>query len=522
MIILIANIGTSDLAVKIDGFNYYLPIFERREPNEDISGLTTDELEIWHNRNSYTELLCDELNVCVSKSPRTGEPEFSFIEFSEKLLQTYLSKPDTWHSRIRPGRIGGVIIDAKNKFTLDKIHLFVTNQKPQHKLDTIYLFEILKHWFKREYEIQLIAEEIPIKITAKESDDLLDYYYKFFHKNISSDDTVIVSIKGGTPQMHTALKMQAIASSVSRLMFIDPQFSISKTLTGEFSDCKLTSYWQYMRTQKYQTVKLLLDENRWDFNGAIQILLDWNEVLNFFIKHNVIDSQDIADSNAVISRVISTLSIGIACFNLDSDAAKQILRSNSKQQLSIRLVNEVQNYDKVLNLYTQCRILWKLNQVANFLARMSSFYEVILEKLAIYLNCEESFKKFNNRFDKRKLIDQQVCSRNLPQELQAWQEILNLLKSFDYWCTHRNKLIHGAKGVSKARTQELFDQEYQENPLICQPDDILRNMGKILSSSIPIVKNGYRYKFIGDNNEHYIYSEVKDWVIKTLINDGLH
>lgn len=519
MTILIANIGTSDLAVKIDGFDYYLPIFERREPNEDISELTTDELEVWHNKNSYTELLCDELNVCVSKSLRTKEPEFSFIEFSDKLLQTYLSKPDTWHSRIRPGRIGGVIIDAKNKFTLEKIHLFVTNQKPQHKLDTIYLFKILKHWFKREYGFQLIAEEIPIKITAKESDDLLYYYYKFFHKNISSDDTVIVSIKGGTPQMHTALKMQAIASSVSCLMFIDPQFSITKTLTGEVSDCKLTSYWQYMRTQKYQTVKLLL-ENGWDFNGAIDILEDWKAVLKFFLSHKVIGSQDIASSNEAISRVIKTLAVGINCFNLDIQSAKKVLQDNSQSRLSHKMTHEVMKYDSLLNLYTQCRIYYQLEQIANFLSRMSSFYEGVLARIARNIDCYKNFE-YTNRFDKREFVDKKVRMRNIRRELEAWEEVQTLLKSLDYWCTQRNRLIHSAEGVSKKRMQELFTQQHNYNSDLCHPDEILANMAKILSSHLEIVTNEYCYKFVGENKQYYIYSEVKDWVIDKLMTDGL-
>ncbi|MEH2104386.1 MAG: hypothetical protein V7K76_32560 [Nostoc sp.] len=518
MAILIANLGTSDIAIKLDGFNYYLPIFDRGEPNEDLSGLNSDELDIWEKRNNYAELLCDELNVKYTKqeSSRGIQIDFLFTEFSQNLLKAYLLDPDTWHNRIRPGRIGGVILDAIKKFELPEIYLFVTNQNPQHKLDTIYLFDILNRWFKQEYNLQLTAQKIPIKVTAKEADELLDYYYQFFAKSIKSDSTVLVSIKGGTPQMQTALKMQALASSVSRLIFIDPQFDISTSLAGKFSDCKLTSYWRYMRTQKYQIVKLLLEENHWDFNGSIQILQDWQAVLKFFISYHVIGYDDIAKSNEAISRIIKTLELGINSFNLDIRSAQLFLQKNYQLNLSKRLASEVNSYDEVLNLYTQCRIYWKLNQIANFLSRMSSFYEAVLEKLARNLGCYADFRRLDNRFDKRDFVGNQIQVRNIAKEVQDWKEILSLLKSLDFWCRQRNNLIHSAEGVSQTRMQELFNQEIKINTVVCAPNYIVKNMAEILKSDMKIVKNEYRHIFVGENQEYYIYSEVKNWVIQTL------
>lgn len=524
MAILLANLGTSDLAIKINDFDYCLPIFERNEPNEDTSRLNIGELEVWKDRNSYTEFLYEELNMTLIPSKIAGEKigvKSSFVDFSQSLLQKYLSNPDIWHHRIRPGRIGGVIIDAQKKFELQKIHLFVTNQSPQHHLDTVYLFEILKYWFKREYDSTLIANEIPFGVTAKESDKLLSFYYDFFTENINSNSIVLVSIKGGTPQMQTALKMQAIASSVSRLMFIDPQFDISKILAGEFSDCELTSYWRYIRTQKYQTVKLLLEENHWDFNGSTQILRDWQTVLKFFISHHIVETNDIASSSQVISKIIKTLDIGINCFNLDIKYAQTFLQNNPQLKLSSRLASEVNNYDVTLNLYTQCRIYWKLNQIANFLSRMSSFYEAVLDKLANNLNCYSGYSRFDNRFDKRNFIDSQMKSNNTHQKIQDWEKILTLLKNLDFWCKQRNSITHDGKGVSKQRMEELFNQESKYNSEICHPNLIIRNMEAILSNNLELVRNEYKHKYVAENQEYYIYSEVKNWVIQTLDTHSL-
>lgn len=521
MAILLANLGTSDLAIKINDFDYCLPIFERKEPNEDTSKLTTNELDAWNSRDTYAKFLYDELEMKLIKSKNTeeetGEVKSSFIEFSEKLLERYKSDPVTWHPRIRPGRIGGVILDAQKKFELQKIYLFATNQNPQHKLDTVYLFEILDLWFQREYDLKLTIQEIPFGVTAKEADKLLDFYYRFFAEHISNDSILLVSIKGGTPQMQTALKIQALASSVSQLMFIDPQFDIGKTLAGEFSNCELTSYWRYTRTQKYQTVKLLLEENHWDFNGAIKILKNWQGVLKFFITYKVVGTNDISKSNEAISRIVKTLDVGINSFNLDIDSAQKFFRENPQLELSKSLKTQVNNYDIVLNLYTQCRIYWKLNQVANFLSRMSSFYEAVLVKIAKKMGFYSTFPSKDNRYNKRDFVDAQIKLRNVSKEIQDWQQVLNLLISLDFWCQQRNYIIHHAQGISKERMEELFKPRNQDN--VCTPQLIMSNMTKILTNDLEIVRNEYRHKFVGDNQEYYIYSEVKNWIIQTLDED---
>ncbi|MHC5726755.1 MAG: hypothetical protein ACYTXY_22000, partial [Nostoc sp.] len=63
---------------------------------------------------------------------------------------------------------------------------------------------------------------------------------------------------------------------------------------------------------------------------------------------------------------------------------------------------------------------------------------------------------------------------------------------------------------------ELFNQEIKINSFVCAPNSIVINMAEILRSDMRIVKNEYRHKFVGENQEYYIYSEVKNWVIQTL------
>lgn len=519
MAILIANLGNSDLSVKLNEFDFYLPIFERREPNQKTSHLTTEELDVWNEKNIYAGMLCEELKVEYPISPKTGEPEISFLEFSKKLLHFYKNDFSSWHDRIRPGRIGGTILEAKNKFNVRNVYLFVTKQEPIHKSDTFYLMEILKLWFKREYNNEITIQEIPVNIAVNEIDELLDYYYNFFINHIKDDEPVLVSIKGGTNQMQTALKMQSLASSVSRLIFIDPQLDISKSLAGEFSDCQLTSYWRYMRTQKYQTVKLLLDENHWDFNGAIQILQSWKAVLKFLIQHEVVNSQEISDNNQFLSKVIKTLNLGINCFNLDIKSAQYFLHKNSQLAISSTIINEIKNYDVNLNLYTQCRIYWQINQIANFLSRTSSFYESILVSIAKKIRCydrDHFNKNLKNRYEKIEFIESKIRLNNISEQIQHWEEVVDCLESLEFWCIQRNNLIHSAEGVSKEKMQELFEQEKHKKPQTCAPHLILQKMSTILVNDLGIIKREYKHKFVDENQEYYIYSAVKNWVVQTL------
>lgn len=215
MTVIIANIGTSDLAIKID--DYYYPVrFDRSEPNIDYSDLTDNEKSAWQQREAFIkDFICNELKV-----PLDSNGDFSFREFTSKLLEAYSHEPKTWHQRIRPGRILGVIQASQEpKFQANTAYIFVTDQlatvKQGYPSDSIHLFDILSKWFELElYKLKLKKIVIPQTISAIDQDGLLDYYYKFFVNEINNNETVLISIKGGTPQMQTALKIQAIAKKI--------------------------------------------------------------------------------------------------------------------------------------------------------------------------------------------------------------------------------------------------------------------------------------------------------------------
>ena len=173
--ILVANIGTSDIAIEIEEF--YIPIgFVRNERNIDYTGLTEDEKLVWEQelKDSYIlEYLCPELDIKV-RTAQNGKKTFSFRDLTERIFEAYQKDEETWHKRIRPGRIWGVIKSAIEKFQTKEVYIFVTDQP--HPSDTIYLFEILEKWCKREYpNLTLIKQLIPKEIPAINQDLLLNY-----------------------------------------------------------------------------------------------------------------------------------------------------------------------------------------------------------------------------------------------------------------------------------------------------------------------------------------------------------
>ncbi|NEO75658.1 hypothetical protein [Moorena sp. SIO4G3] len=579
MAILIANIGTSDLAIQLPivGENYYLPIdFLPDEPNlkEQQAALTPERSIIWKDQRKYIEgeHLYQELGfeVGVKQTSR---------KLTEVLFNQYQANPDYWHPRLMPVRIGGAIKKAIS-LGAKKAYIFVTdqqsdNQPEGHQKDTIYLFDILDKWLKEEgWEFSLEWKIIPADIPGNDQDRMLGYYYQALNEiskaegidqTSSEEELVLISTKGGTNQMKMALQIQTMAASFKNPIFLSPDLSIDGILDGKLSDCNLFSYWRYRRSQKYQTVKKLL--NRWDFDGGIQILKDWVETLDYLITQGI-EVQTVSDNKSDIELVIKAMEIGLYCFNLDISGAQKLIKRKEKDNLGV--VAEIKDkYYKWLNLYTQCRIYWELNLIANFLSRMTSFCEetlhklmgelgkkyfdqnkpnnwvlnrdIVDEKIVDYLVSKETFNneelkcwkdkqkgyrdyKLKNRFRKRNFVDALIQFRENSKEIELWQTILQSFKKLDYWVEKRNYMIHSAKGVSKARMSEILDKDREagsENALVaCDSNQILEEIMTINRLTCQLL-NKPETSFVDLNGRYYIYSDVKDFVIKKLMTDCL-
>ncbi len=395
---------------------------------------------------------------------------------------------------------------------------------------------------------------------------------------------MLISIKGGTNQMITALQLQGISvSAVKRLLFVNPKLVIKSVFAGLPSNCELESYWRYMRTQKYQTVRLLLE--RWDFDGAIQILQNWQEYLKYLINQGIIDKNELQKSNTVSKFVITALDFARACLNLDFKTAKTHAQTGiTTAQLHFELDQEnfqqpFQKLDKfaeqykdsqyrLLNLYTQNRIYWELDQLAIFLSHISSLYEEVLRELILkwvgisdYLSKEkfdidfQKLKRTNreiwnvfadlerrsnpnfsywensrsyryrltSRYSKRNFAAALAQVRNNVNELQAWNSLCDALKQLDYWSNKRNELIHGAKGFSKQLMRELYASYIpkSDESKACPPDEILNVMAAIIRNNLVEMKTSDRNNFLGEDAQYYIYSMVREWAIQQLVDDGL-
>jgi len=583
MNILIANIGTSDLTIQIsiEGENYYLPIdYLSNEANigEKIAKLEPNLQKLWDyktQRNYIETILYPQLGFPVGVKQTSRK-------LTQIVWEKYQANEILWHPRIKPARIWGVIQKAIG-LGATKGYIFVTNQvTPQnpegHEKDTIYMYEILLKWLE--------LENIPFKIERKLIDSTMDANrlepllsdYEKHLKEIANveklnllsaelqpkNDLVMASIKGGTGTMVTALQIQAIDSNFKNLVFIDPELNLENILKGEPSECKLTLYWRHLRSQKYDTVRQLL--LRWDFDGAILILDDWQKNLDL-LPSGIVDETNIEASKIAIESANAALNLGLSFINLDRAKTKNILTLNP----AISVLSELEhNYEPWLNLYAQCRIYWELNQVANFLSRLSSFYEELLSYLIIELGGSKyfaddiynwqlqkslfepelwdkfyqyaskknsKFKKYDfdnknywltNRWEKFKLVAILVDYQGTDSS--SWEYIKESLPMLEYWIKKRNKMIHLAKGVSKTTMWEMLELDREstdkqvKNEAIqaCNPDEILQVTSEICSRTFKLLGLGEK-SFVGYSitTPYYLYSDIIDWVLRHLETDKL-
>ncbi|MFN7215778.1 hypothetical protein [Microcystis sp.] len=558
MTILLANLGTSDLSIKVtvDSKNYYLPIdFLSNEPNlnKKLKDLDNERRTIWDNMYQGFNYVPNSQVYQDLGFPPQKQP---VRELTKALQSSYQKESPKWHSLIRPTRIGSVIQKAV-AMGASKAYIFVTNQPTSHPQDTIYLFQIIQQWVQQEYpDFELIQKELQLNLDPQNpnlEDLVLEYYYNqlneiYLEENLSQESTILVNVKGGTLHQKTALKIQAIASDFKNILFIDPILDLNQLLEGKNSECQLTSYWLYQRNQKYQTVKLLL-QKRWDFDGARVIVKDWQETLIYLAQEVSAIASDTQKEQEKLTEILTRLDFAVSCFNLDKNA----VRDNDKME-----------HNFWLNLYTQCRIYWELDEIANFLIRLSSFYEVTLNELVIGLGGQKylrnnnqnqdwafarnkasqefynkfqeleqdferrDFYKLGNRYSKRNFV-QTLIEIDHPDRLELWQQILASLVKLDYWFDNRNALIHSGRGVS---VQTMIDQlqedkrnwtddkdKYKSNPhKACHPNNIL---GEVLNIAV------HTYQLLGQksspyvgwdkNTPYYLYSELRDEICQQLI-----
>ncbi|MEN9230546.1 MAG: hypothetical protein Q6L68_06530 [Thermostichus sp. DG02_5_bins_236] len=564
MAILIANIGTSDLSVKLKDFDYFLPIgFDRDEPNVSDEILSPDEQALW-DRNTRDEFiideLCKELGV-ECKTRDNGKKSYSFRTLTEKLFSAYQQDPEDWQGRIKPGRIWGILNTAIHQFSVNKINLFVTDQPSQHQQDTCYLFEILKKWAEVELggEIIFLKRMIPQDVSPVKADQLLNIYYQFFVDQVDPGETVLVSIKGGTQPMQTALRLQSITADIPKLLFIDPILSKRNVLHGQPSTCVLTSYWQYQRTQKYRIVMQLLE--RFDFAGACKILKDWQSILSFQIKQNILSKPQLRSSRKIVEAAISGLEVADSLMNLDLDAARESAQEmdlDPTSDLDACIRQAIAEYSTLLNLYAHCKIYNQNQQVSHFLSRMSSCCEEVLNEVIKQLGGNKYLKPAtvgsrieiqeikrllpNDQFSLLESLDydreskyakivyraskvnflaillaiRKNVGKDEDQEDNSLSLLLSQIDSLQFWIHRRNEMIHNSQGFSSKRILELNGEATKEGA--CLFENILQVLSEILMSPLLKLPNTHKHRFI-TGSDLYPYTDLTNWVREKLLLD---
>jgi hypothetical protein len=557
MNILIANLGVSDLSVQIGEF--FFPVDNRQEPN-----LNSSENEFWNcRRELLREFAETEFGFYI---PENGNSYFRAL--TKYLLDEYRKAPEVWFDRIRHGRIEGVIHHAHKEFNACRVYLVVTDQSTpdqlnHHPNDTVYLFDLLKLRFSVTLpNVELIKLTIPKSIHPTDQDRLLDYYYARL-RTCSGDGWLLVSNKGGTPQMQNALRVQALTSGISKTLFIESELSIEDVLSGQLSECRFTSYWRFTNNFRIQAVKRLLD--RWDFDGARVLVQDWQNTLEEMCRYCAIPEER---SFNLISKTLSCVCM-LLC--LDHSQAKRCIEANPdlKKNKSFKKISNG-DFDKILDIYSQCKIQQKRGGIPEFLWRMSSFYEAILnelidnllKKIALrgvvdsspsgyfllpkkapqpLLSVFEKSEDLRLHEDKKYKLESRPTKINFVEAFieydrhsgnrlfavaSEWEKLKSLLQKLDYWARQRNQLIHNVKGLSYESMNELLwkDRKSSDNRNkyelqmlkdACDSADILDVMWESYQTYKKCLKPSAGKNTTRDN-EFYIYSEIRDWIIEQI------
>ena len=551
MSILVANIGTSDITVKVG--DYYLPIgFDRQEPNLQEPDKNTPEGDLWHSRRDRLSKLFEAELGLHSKA--------KFREVSAALLSAYKTAPNSWHHRIAIGRIRGVIQTALSAGEPVLAYLVVTDQPKTERYgyptDTVHAFDLIQAWLSRqnaalfsgEYP-QLALQRSSIEFSAIDEDKLHEYYYALFGQ-IDPQNLVYLSVKGGTHQMQQALKVQALASNTRAQIFLSPKADIPGILAGRPSNCHRVSYWRYQQGQKYQTVRRLL--SRWDFDGAAVLLSEWQVTL----KALVTDEQpSLEQQQRVVASTIAGLQMAVAHLNLDLQAARNL------QPLVPSLAPLIETFDPLENLYAQCKIYAELKQISHFLARLGSFYEVtqnqlvealgghrymergdrsypkvsaalvkenapelwtLIEKNFRYQDEEtlNSYWVLKSRFDKLKYIKGLIKCRygtlsaeNAPS-LDYWGKL-------NFWYGIRNQLVHGSQGINESRLEAVYHQRENKDQMACRYREILPTMQAMLIAIQQVQDadsptDSQASSKPPDGLEYGLYGGIRKWAIAAL------
>jgi hypothetical protein len=555
---LICNLGTSDLDLEVDGSFY--PTDNRNEPNEYIP----PECSTWKDRREYIRnFFCAEIGY---QPPDKG----SFFKMLTKELKgIYAEQPDKFHSRIRCSRIQGVVDRAYREFGIKKAYFFITDQSSEMEPDgqaddTCYLFEILKLWFSRERpEIELVP--IIVKVPLIDQDQLLDFYYQELNK-LEDFDLLLVNIKGGTGLMQNALQFSAVTKKV---LLVEPIRNIKDVMAGKASQVKFTSYFKYSVNQRNRLVKQLLD--RWDFDGARVILESSLKQLREIEKYT--QSGYRSDD---LSQVLAAIKFCASLLSCDGKGAiKALEQYQSLKNLPGFQVVCSGKEDMLQDLYVQCKINYDQELNADFLWRMSLFYEMLLKKFAddwgakvlrssyqapskgckrcVYFSNTSNFKnlfeqEFRNFFDKpetlygesyrlERRVDLRIFLETVWKYDQQktklllgftpdWETMKTLFKQLDYWSEKRNQLIHEGNGMSKEgmkktlETDREAEKKHTNSRLValdaCEPKDLLKTMANLYRTASQMKIAGLKGSESFKQDGYYVYEEVRAWILQKL------
>ena len=488
MTILFANLGTSDISVKIDG--YYIPCVNRDEPNMvSPDPKNVAKVQTWENSPTLISDYFEQNFQIISPKQRSENPnkrpkiKINFREITKALAGNY----DQLANIIRIDRILGVIkksAEISKAFAPDqslKIYLFLTDQSPVDLLDTLYAYSIVEKYLNNlpqdylvsDWELNKIIIPQDIPVAQQDEDKILNFYLEKVSEFYQKQELVLFSIRGGTPFMQTGLRLTAFAMGLRQQVFIEPQLNAERVLMGEPSECRLISYWRSQKQRELQTIKKLLE--RWDFDGVRVILGDWRKNLKSLQTIDLPDSDKLSESLGIVDAMERETQMALDCWQLDfGDARSKAagLANEEKRDQYLELIGEpsvsqlTPNQLLLFNLYAQSKISFECNEIVRFIYGFSTFHEVSQLESIVKLSPADSLQEgdwgYNLVFEHWSRSQKENMKKELRKKLEKRLDISEKeaeaeVKKFHCFIPLKNRIIRSC--VIGALTNALTNPE---------------------------------------------------------------
>lgn len=327
------------------------------------------------------------------------------------------------------------------KFNIDKIYLFVTNQNDPFHQDTYYAWKIIEYVLKDKYKVEVIEQ----KKDPRNRVEAFKFFEDFFEKesNLLNKSDLIVSWSWWVPAMKEALNFYSVIKNTKNSTIIDLDEKTKEIFSSNIQNEYLKNF------DKKILIKMI--EN-YDYSWAY-----------IFLKNSKINNIQLENNLLYINNR----------YNFNFDKANNLLNNFSSKIVNkkIKLNNDFISKDVLFELFDNLEISYEKWEYSAMLWKVYSLYENLIKFFYediynISINNHVELKKNliefskneynNNEFPKIISLKSKVENNYKYKELFWKESFFNKLYNLK---NNRNNSIvaHWLDWVNNSISNELYD-----------------------------------------------------------------